>query len=411
MMMSDSYNMQPLPFHRLCDDDFFDLHRVVQTDDASQTPVNSYDDLIINNINLLSANLDFDFDLDDPAQRSITRYSTVNQLSDLSKKFHKDTFSMLHLNIRSLNKHFDDLLSLVDKPLRNPFSLIGLTETWINYDSHHPFHIDDYEFINKNRQDRIGGGVAFYVLKSFNYTILEEISVCNTFIESLFIEIVVPGNKNIIAGVIYRCPSSNSQEFLQYLSNLLRSINFDNKDFFLMGDFNIDLLNHEINNVSQEFLEIILSASCLPLVSKPTRVANASASLIDNIFSNVISHPDSYIILSDITDHYPIATHYPLSQSINDKGSSIYRRKVNAESLARLEIGLENTNWSCVYNSEDVNVSYEKFSDILNNQLEISMPKQKIKTNYKKIPKLPWISKSILRSINRKNNPLLFFHL
>ena len=41
----------------------------------------------------------------------------------------------------------------------------------------------------------------------------------NDSIESLFIEIPIPQNKNIVIGVIYRPPNSNTNEFLTYLSN------------------------------------------------------------------------------------------------------------------------------------------------------------------------------------------------
>ena len=50
-----------------------------------------------------------------------------------------------------------------------------------------------------------------------------------------------------------------------------------------MGDFNVDLtlMKCDSQNTSQEFVETLMSASFLPLISKPTRVANQSATLID----------------------------------------------------------------------------------------------------------------------------------
>ena len=47
----------------------------------------------------------------------------------------------------------------------------------------------------------------------------------------------------------------------------------------------------------------------------------------------------------------------------------------------------------------------KKKMNIFNKHLDIHIPKQKSKrANYKTSPRLPWISKSLLRSINRKNH-------
>ena len=60
--------------------------------------------------------------------------------------------------------------------------------------------------------------------------------------------------------------------------------------------------------------------------------------------------------------------------------------------------------WSCVYDNTDVNLPLYNFLNIFHNQLDIHIPKVKDKgTTYKKSPRLPWISRSLLRSINRKN--------
>ena len=226
----------------------------------------------------------------------------------------------------------------------------------------------------------------------------------NNILESLFIEILLPGRKNVIIGVVYRPPSSNTLDFLSSLTDILNNSVMINKDCFIMGDFNINLLKYDTDNLCHDFLEIFLSNSFFPLISKPTRVTNNSATLIDNIFSNVIPHPDSYIILSDISDHYPIFTQFTLSNSVHGGRPRPLRRRASPENIARLGASLEHADWSSVYNTDDVNSSYNNFLDILNEELDTCIPLQRDKVNnYKITPRLPWISKSLLRCINKKN--------
>ena len=54
-------------------------------------------------------------------------------------------FSLLHINARSLNRNFDEI-KLFHKSMKQfPFSVIGITETWLNSKSPDMFHLHDYE--------------------------------------------------------------------------------------------------------------------------------------------------------------------------------------------------------------------------------------------------------------------------
>lgn len=72
-----------------------------------------------------------------------------------------------------------------------------------------------------------------------------------------------------------------------------------------MDDFNIDLLKSEISDLSHNFLLSLQSYSFLPVIDKPTRVYNNSATLMDNILVNRSDHKISGgNIVSDIRDHF-----------------------------------------------------------------------------------------------------------
>ena len=69
-----------------------------------------------------------------------------------------------------------------------------------------------------------------------------------------------------------------------YLNKLLENISKEQKSIFLLGDFNVNLLNYNEHNQTIEFLDSLASNSFIPLILQWTRITNHSKTLIDNIF-------------------------------------------------------------------------------------------------------------------------------
>ena len=76
-------------------------------------------------------------------------------------------FSLLHLNIRSLQCNLNNLSILVSC-LDIKFSLIGVSETWLN-DYSHSVDIDGFNFIHKHRPNRPCGGVGLYISDNLEF--------------------------------------------------------------------------------------------------------------------------------------------------------------------------------------------------------------------------------------------------
>ena len=79
-----------------------------------------------------------------------------------------DSFSMIHLNIRSAPKNLNKFDSYL-KILNIKFSLIAITETWYNDDNHDLYGLDGYKMVEDYRKDKRGGGAAIYVRDSIVY--------------------------------------------------------------------------------------------------------------------------------------------------------------------------------------------------------------------------------------------------
>ena len=147
-----------------------------------------------------------------------------------------------------------------------------------------------------------------YIANHLSYKPLQDLNIYKkNELESTFIEIMNPKKSNIIVGTIYKHPSMDLTDFnSNYVNSLLEKISKEQKSVFLLGDFNINLMNYNVHNPTNEFSDSPASNSFLPYILPPTRITSHSKTLIDNIFTN-ITLPDSISgnLTATISDHLP----------------------------------------------------------------------------------------------------------
>ena len=123
-------------------------------------------------------------------------------------------------------------------------------------------------------------------------------------LESTFIEIINSKKSNIAIGCVYKHPNMDVLDFNSLNNQLLDKISKEQKQIFLLGDFNINLLNDNQHQPTNEFLDCLASNCIISYILQPTRITSHSKILIGSIFCNVFS-AISGNITATISDHLP----------------------------------------------------------------------------------------------------------
>src|SRR6218665_3060959 len=140
-----------------------------------------------------------------------------------------------------------------------------------------------------NQEMGILGGVGFFVNEDINYQMftMPKLEQAQTSYESLFIKIVQHKSTPLILGVIYRPPGKSPLTFNEEFVELVSELTVNKREVIHLGDFNLDLLKHSTHPQTNKFLDVLISHHFLPAILQPTRVTISSATLIDNIFTNM----------------------------------------------------------------------------------------------------------------------------
>ena len=247
-------------------------------------------------------------------------------------------------------------------------------------------------------------GVGLYISDRLNYKSRDDLfSVTEECpFEWLFIEAEVD-KKTIVIGTDYTPPDINVNLFNEHLNDLLRKISNERKKCIIMADFNINLLKIDTHGQTTDFIHGMFASAFYPTISRPTRVVQQTATLIDNIITNMHGYPvTSGILYNDISDHFPVFNFYSMERSKRENYTTVYRRKASSDNINTLHIKLQYLNWEEVYTDNDPCTAYDTFLNILESQIKECLPLKKIKI---KAYTSDWLSKGILISC-RQNNEL-----
>ena len=316
-----------------------------------------------------------------------------------------NSFSLAHFNCRSLPRNYDNL-NMYLTSLVHKFKIIGVTETWLNASSPlDSYCLDGYKFLCNNRKSKRGGGTGIYIHKSLHCFIRHDLTVINDSFECIFIELSNNSKcKKTVIGVIYRPPERNTDVFLNEFSHLLNKINVRLCNCFIMGDLNLDLTRIGLNSKIDSFIDLLSSFCLQPVIDSPTRITQTSASLLDNIFTNVISPIQSGILLCDISDHlaiFSIFSAFSHEKNTSTPTGNHYKRIFNDSNLQSFFNKISNVSWNDHLLSDDVDEKYNTFLQIFKDNYEECFPLKSF--SQKRKLKNPWITNDLLKLCRKKS--------
>ena len=184
--------------------------------------------------------------------------------------------------------------------------------------------------------------------------------------------------RTFILGNIYCPPKGNLTEFTSEMCKFIDFIcaQFSLDDLYLLDVYNIDFFKFNLNQKYFDFYSIMCSYGLSPAILRPTRVTQHSKTLIDQIWYNggdPSLNLSSGVILSDLSDHFPIFVQNNARNSSLAVDDAFVQYKCRLKNSGRdrifrsllLQVPFENYNESaevqanCQNFIRDVTTSYE----------------------------------------------------
>jgi hypothetical protein len=317
------------------------------------------------------------------------------------------SFSLLHLNITSLPKHYDEIIRIVDTV---SFDIITLNETKLapavplNYFSHPSFNL-----LRRDKTRREGGLV---VLINKNLKIIDRNlgSYSKLNLEFIYFKLLI-NNKRINFVVCYKPPHQNDREFLDELEELL--FGFDlTENLVVIGDLNLDLLpgnenrnlvgflneynlenhvrgpTHSTCRYFKELDRIIVSESMIDLVLH-------NGNLIDNV--KCIDCPFS----PSLSGHKFVVANFSISHEPRPPESSFKSRRLNQNKLLKINQAIDSNLGKLNWETGEVVSTWLSLKEIIINACDYFAPLCDYKPSSPKLS--PWISLHTKSLRNRRD--------
>ena len=218
--------------------------------------------------------------------------------------------------------------------------------------------------------------------------------------------------RKYIIGSIYRRPSqlvADLTQFIDEFSETLAKIHATCKQAYIIGDYNIDLLQLHRNIYYNTFYENVTAQGFFPKLTRPTRSFGNTHTLIDNVFTNNIGKPHiSGILTHHVSDHFmSFCVVEGKVKRTKDTPKYIEVENITPLSISNFKAEIGSSDLLSQFDLNplaDPNINYNLLSSTIDQAKTKHIPKKSKKFNKRKHKKEPWMTNNLLVRINRKND-------
>ena len=322
------------------------------------------------------------------------------------------SISIVSVNIRSIHKHWNELITILTNQQTLNFDLLIITETNTTKDNIEFYNLQGYDKFFYNRTDRRGGGVLIFTKQQKLTAKLVSVTSQNTY-EHVHIQIQLKtnDNKNIDIIGIYRPPNTDKKTFIIELENQINLLHKKNS-VIIAGDFNIDLKSK--NTDKTQLANITCNSGLMQTIKDYTREevrdGKLTRSCIDLIFARGFHrNTKSGIVKHKVADHYITVLNFIADKP--DRQINKIDKKIQIVDEQKMQKELNAINWT---DFDNVNDSVQLYSEIVSTLQKTKQNCTIIRTESKKNRKTPnWRTEEIRKHISKrdilfrkhKNNP------
>ena len=311
---------------------------------------------------------------------------------------------VIQLNIRGLSTKRTQLMNLINNAVhdRKP-DLILLSETWLTPFSP-AFSIPGYELYHLDRTNRKGGGVGILSSSKLRSTIRNDLNSNLPESECITIEIALKNGTHCLVSSMYRPPNSEVPVFLASYSSLVCAMKKECPNGTIVGlDHNLDFLKAHSHQLTNDFIQLNLDLGMIPTITRPTRITNSTATLIDNIMvsQNNCGNYVASVLIEDISDHLPTSCVINSFIASTKKPMKIYSRDTRQKNMKALVTELDSHDWTHHLTNSSPSINMEEVHTALTSIIDKCIPLRTRFVHPRHLRKEPWLTPGIKISIDK----------
>ena len=331
------------------------------------------------------------------------RNSAKSKRKGSSRRRRKNkTIKIMNTNAQSLIQKMTDLQWRVN--LLEP-KIISVTETWgKEWIKDGILKLDGYTMYRNDRKGKRGGGSILYINNKLEHRVCRPLNALS-FESSSWCWVSEEGGKKILVGSIYRSTSStaNNDKLLLDVIEKASDVAGENR-VLIMGDFNVPGIDWEKRDlipgakiIDAQMLETSNDCFLYQHVRESTRLRKDQESTLDLIFTKeeedvrnievmpAIGGSDHGVVVGDFVCEWKSRVEYKP------------RRMYYKGDYDKIIHGLEQIDWTNVFENKKVKECWDSFKSKLEELVETNIPMSKPR-DYNE----PWMNWQLMRLWKRK---------